>query len=148
MSDKRIVEIEGVKIEVDMRTAKKVDSYKVGDNIKVLVKEYSGYKSHAGVIVGFDDFQKLPTIIIAYVNTSSYETPIKFAYLNSDSKEVEICPSDPEEMPIDKNDVIEMINKKILKAEEEVRDLNSKKNYFLKHFALYFKAHDEHLSVS
>ena len=40
MSDeqKRIVEIGGVKIEVDLRTAKRVDSYRVGDPVKVLTK--------------------------------------------------------------------------------------------------------------
>ena len=41
MEEKRIVEIDGVKIEVDLRTAKRVDSYKVGDNVKILEKEKS-----------------------------------------------------------------------------------------------------------
>ena len=47
---RRVVEIEGVKVEVDLRTAKKVDTYRVGDAIRVLVKSYSGWDTHPGVI--------------------------------------------------------------------------------------------------
>ena len=36
MEEKRIVEIDGVKIEVDLRTAKRIDTFAVGDNVKVL----------------------------------------------------------------------------------------------------------------
>ena len=42
MEEKRIVEIDGVKIEVDLRTAKRIDTFRVGDNVKVLCKEYNG----------------------------------------------------------------------------------------------------------
>ena len=54
MENKRIIEINGVKLEVDMSTAKKIDEYRVGDNVKVLKKDYSGnYDVLAGVIVEF-----------------------------------------------------------------------------------------------
>jgi hypothetical protein len=33
--NKRIVEIDGVKIEVDLRSAKRIDTFRVGDNVKV-----------------------------------------------------------------------------------------------------------------
>lgn len=32
----REIEIDGVKVAVDMRTVKKIDVYRVGDNVKVL----------------------------------------------------------------------------------------------------------------
>lgn len=38
---KKIVEINGIKMEVDMRHAKTIDTYKIGDRVKVLVKQYS-----------------------------------------------------------------------------------------------------------
>ena len=43
MEEKRIVEIDGVKIEVDLRTAKRIDTFAVGDNVKVLCKEYNNW---------------------------------------------------------------------------------------------------------
>ncbi|MDH7956462.1 hypothetical protein [Listeria monocytogenes] len=51
MEEKRMVEINGIKMEIDMRTAVRVDEFKVGDNIKVLDKNYSNQKIHDGVIV-------------------------------------------------------------------------------------------------
>lgn len=38
---KRIIEINGVKLDVDLSQCKVVENYKVGDAVKVLVKEYS-----------------------------------------------------------------------------------------------------------
>ena len=36
----KTIEINGVKLEIDLRTAKRVDTFKIGDNVKVLKKEY------------------------------------------------------------------------------------------------------------
>ena len=38
--EKRIIEIDGMKVEVDLRHAKRVDTFKVGDNVKILDKSY------------------------------------------------------------------------------------------------------------
>ena len=94
----RIVEIDGIKLEIDLRTAKKIEHFRVGDNVRVLVKGYSDtYKVHAGVIVGFDGFEKLPTICIAYLEVGYNSAEIKFAYINagSESKDskIEITPA-------------------------------------------------------
>ena len=41
MEEKRIIDINGMKMEVDLRTAKRIDTFKVGDNVKVLATEYN-----------------------------------------------------------------------------------------------------------
>ena len=84
-NNKRIIEINGVKMEIDLRNATVIDNFKVGDTIKVLVKGYNDYKSHVGMIVGFDEFQKLPTIVIAYLDIEYSGANIKFVYYNSES---------------------------------------------------------------
>jgi hypothetical protein len=54
----RVVEINGIKVEVDLRTAKRVDSYSVGTPVKLLKQEYSDtYTTYTGVIIGFDEFK-------------------------------------------------------------------------------------------
>ena len=68
---RRIVEIDGVKVEVDLRTAKRVDSFRVGDNVKILDKSYQDYKVKPGIIVDFAEFQELPTIVIAVFEEGS-----------------------------------------------------------------------------
>ncbi len=131
MEEKRIVEINGVKIEVDLRTAKRVDQFKVGDAVKVLVKTYSGYESHLGMIVGFDEFKSLPTIIVAYLVGNSYsECPLKFAYLNEKSTDIEICPHNPNDMGVDKADILASFDRHITKKELELREVKEKREYF------------------
>ena len=72
--NKTVIEVNGVKLEVDLRQAVRIDTLGVGDRVKVMVKIYSDYKVYAGVVVGFEPFKELPTIIIAYLDTQ-YKTP-------------------------------------------------------------------------
>ena len=78
---KRIIEIDGVKVEVDLRTAKRVDSFKVGDNIKILDKEYDNYKVKPGIIVDFAEFQELPTIVIAVFEEGSWSSVPNISFI-------------------------------------------------------------------
>lgn len=48
----RTIEIEGQKFEIDTRTAKKIEVFRVGDKVRLLTKTYSGYKTHPAVIDG------------------------------------------------------------------------------------------------
>ena len=60
----RIIEIAGVKMEIDLREAKRIEHYKVGDNIKVLVPEYNDtFKVCAGVILGFTALKSFATTV-------------------------------------------------------------------------------------
>lgn len=137
MSNKRIVEIGGVKLEVDMREARTVESYKIGDRVKVLVKGYSSYNSHAGIIAGFDNFKSLPTVIVAYLE-NEYSAEIKFVYLNSESTDIEICPMSGDSIAYSKETAIEALDKTILSKEREVDELKLKKDFFLTNFGKYF----------
>ena len=144
---KRIIEVNGVKLEIDLRDAKKIDSFKIGDGVKVLIKGYSDYTSYLGTIVGFDEFEKHPTIIIAYLKSEYSTASIEFAYFNSESKDIEICIINEWDMPYTKSDIIEKMNNEINKKEEEVHELKTKKNYFLKAFGKYFEPEDTKFEV-
>lgn len=137
MDEKRIVEIDGVKIEVDLRTAKRVDTYKVGDNVKLLCKEYSDYKVRPGIIVDFAEFQELPTIVIAVFNEGSWSsTPsIEFVYYNEKTADkTEIVPATEDEIRLTKDGVIEKFEREIQKKKNEYTDLQNQLEYFKKHF--------------
>ena len=133
-----IIEINGIKLDVDLRTARLIDTYKVGDTVKVLAKDYSSYVSYLGVIVGFDAFERLPTIIVAYL-VASYNCEIKFAYINAESKDIEICRLNEWDIPYTKQDMINKFNTEINKKEEELRNIEAKKNIFELHFGRYFE---------
>ena len=81
----RDMEINGVKFEVDMRTLKRIDTFKVGDNVKILDKTYSKIKN--GVIVEFLNFKDMPTIQVACFNDNPYTSSglIEFININKDT---------------------------------------------------------------
>ena len=134
----RIVEINGVKLEIDLREAKRVDSYKVGSPVRVLVKEYeNSYKTCTGVIVGFDDFKSLPTIVVAYINNTYGGTPLQFASINAKTTGVEIAPADAEAIAINKSEVMDLLERDLAQKEEALRDAKNKKVLFLKHFGRF-----------
>jgi ribosomal protein L19 len=130
--EKTIVEINGIKMEIDLRQAKKIETYKVGDNVKVLIKEYNSYSSYPGVIIGFDDFASLPTISVCYLKTG-YNAEVKFVFINADSKDIEIVHmTDADKMEL--NLAPEQLDREIMKKEAEIADLKAKKAYFLENF--------------
>lgn len=137
---KRIVEIGGIKVEVDLRDCKVIENYKVGDQVKVLIKTYSEYKSFPGVIIGFDDFEKHPGILIAYLDSSYSGAEVKFLCFNSESKDTEICPLNKLDKFFSKADALEKLDKQINVKENELAELNQKRKYFESTFHKYFEA--------
>lgn len=142
MSDKRIIEIEGVKIEIDMRTAKRVDTIRVGSRVKVLKKGYNDYIVHHGIVIGFEEFVSLPTIVVAYLEKTYNSSDIKFVYFNKQSKDVEIVVATDDDFDVDINDVVASFDRQIRAKENEIRDLEEKKQYFIKQFQTVFSPVD------
>ena len=137
MDEKRIVEIDGVKIEVDLRTAKRVDSYKVGDNVKILERESSDYKVKPGIIVDFAEFNELPTIVIAVFEEGSYYSrpSIKFINYNAKTSEkIEMVPASEDEIKVSRDSVVEMFEREISKKKNELLDLQNQLDYFMEKF--------------
>lgn len=133
--EKQIVEINGIKLEIDMRHAKKIDSYKVGDNVKVLIKSYGDtYNTYPGVIIGFDNFEKLPTITVCYVDIGYSNAEVKFININAKSSDYEIVHMQEHEKIVDKKRALDLLTNVIDKAKAEVDNLERKRAYFIEKF--------------
>lgn len=139
------VEINGVKMEVDMRHAKVVhENIKVGSRVKLLAKgsSYAGPSVYAGVVVGFEPFKDLPTIVVAYVSNGYGETEfIKFAYINPSKESVDkwdMIPSLDDDLPVRKGSILDGIDREIVKHQQEIIALKHKRVYFLSNFGAYF----------
>ena len=135
----REIEIDGVKVAVDMRTVKKIDVYRVGDNVKVLKKSYDTYKTYSGVIVDFVNFKELPAIVVAYFNQDYSGTSIEFETITKDTKNIEIAPCLPHELSINKNRVIDKFNYEIEQQQHKVDELKARRDYFLENFGKFFE---------
>ena len=137
-NEKQVIEINGIKMEVDLRHAKRIDTFRVGDPVKILIAE--GKEVKAGIIVSFEEFKELPTIVVAYINSDYYHTGLKFAYINSkSSSEYEIILSDRDTLlSIDKASIVAKMDDEISKTEIEINEMKRKKEFFLKRFGVYF----------
>ena len=137
-----IIELNGVKLEVDLRTAKRVDTLRVGDRVKLLEKQYgNSIKIHPAIIAGFEPFPSAPTIIVAYLEISYSTADVKFAYINTadeESKKFELVPSIDNDLPVDPSDVLELMDREMARRQTELDDLKRRRLFFLTNFQKYF----------
>jgi hypothetical protein len=143
-SNKRIVEIEGVKLEVDLRTAKVVDHYRIGDPVRVLHpgRDYNNNSAtiNPGVIVGFCEFESNPAIEILELKDDYSGINFCLVTIVSGQKNnVQIAPYDKYEGLISQTDVVTRFDRKIQEKELELADLKLKKKYFIDDFSKAFK---------
>ena len=133
----RVVEIGGVKVEVDLRTAKRVDQFRIGDRVKVLHKQYSSWKSAHGVIVAFDDFVNLPSITVCYFS-DDYKPDLKFVTINAETKDVEIVACN-DDVLVDKGEILARLQAEIDTKQAEIADIERKRDYFVARFGAWFE---------
>lgn len=133
----RIIEVNGVKLEIDMRTVKRVDSFRVGHRLKVLRKTYSGYESLPGVLVGIDEFKALPTLVVACVKP--FGDGIEFVYINAETKDSEICAMSEEDIIPTRDTVLGTFDQSIQKAEADLLSLHQKRAYFVRMYGALLK---------
>lgn len=142
-NEKHVIEINGIKMEVDLRTARRVDHFRVGDRVRVLTTKYSQPKVYPGVIIGFVPFQKLPSIEVLYVDTDaswhSANECLKTIAYNTESKDVEIASDNDQAMIVNKNRVLDMIDRAIREKEREAEDLRARRAYFIERFGKYIE---------
>ena len=134
--DKRIVEINGVKLEVDMRSARRIDEFKVGDSVKVLDQRNDKCDMRSGVITDFANFKDLPTIMVAVYKEGSYwEKPtIEFIPFNANTEGIEIVGVSAEEIIVSRDTVVQKFDDEIAKKRDELNDLIIKRDTFVKYF--------------
>ena len=138
--EKRIIEINGIKMEVDLRNAKRIDTFRVGDPVKVLDLNYTNGIIKAGVIVGFAEFQKKPSIEIMVLDDSYSGVDFKFISVSNevDSK-YEIVHYNNYEKIFTKSNVLDKFNREIEKKKIEIEELERKKKYYIDDFQKAFE---------
>ena len=134
--NKRIIEINGIKLEVDLRTARRIDEFKVGDSVRVLDKRNGKNEMRPGVITDFANFRELPTIIVAVYKAPDYWTKpsIEFIHFNSDTTDVEIVGVSAEEIIVSHDTIVQKFDDEIAQKRSELNDLMIKRDTFVKYF--------------
>lgn len=136
---KQIIEVNGVKLEVDLRTARRIEELRVGSRVKVLTKDYSGANVSPGIVVGFEPFPSKPTIIIAYVKAGYSDVGLHTLSYNADSKDVEIVASIDDDFSVSKSEVLGWFARERNKLTTQLREIDAKEAFFLDRFKAYWR---------
>lgn len=147
----RTVEIDGRTFEIDLKAIKEVHTYKVGDRVKVLRKDYANsYSTHPGCIIAIDMFKALPTIVVAYMPTGAFssDAEIKFEYLNAQNKNVEIAPMVEDEFVPTRQMFVAAFERAIQKHHADIADLETKREWFLRRFGVTFGVAAEEMAAA
>lgn len=136
---KQIIEVNGVKLEVDLRAARRIEELRVGSRVKVLVEDYSGAKVFPGIVVGFEPFAKLPTIIIAYIEAGYNDVGLKTISYNAKTEKVEIVASIDDDFSVSKTEVLGWFRRERQKLDEKRAEIDAKEAFFLERFKSYWR---------
>ena len=136
MNEEKVITINGVKMAVDERTAtiKKIDTFRVGDPVKLLYKGYSTYEVKFGVIIGFDQFIKRPTITVAYIDS----TELKYCYIH-EGVEHEIHGVESHDLVMEKTWILDRMQARIKEKENSLAEEKQKFTNFNNMFGKYFE---------
>ena len=134
--NKRIIEINGVRLGVDLRSARRIDEFRVGDTVKVLDTRNNKNEMRPGVITDFANFKELPTLIIAMYKAGDYwsEPSIEFITYNSDTEGIEIVGVSAEELIVSRETIVQKFDDEIAKKRDKLNDLIIKRDTFVKYF--------------
>lgn len=135
------IEVNGVKLEVDLRHAKRVDQLRIGDRVKCLVKSYGGsMETYPGVVIGFEPFPSLPSIQVAYLKTGYGDNMLNFQVFNEETKDFEIIADiDNNALEVDKGNILDKFERDIEKHRRDIEELEQKRDFFVAKFGAYFK---------
>ena len=138
-----VITINGVDIEVPEQAQTPAEPLRVGDPVKLLVKsQYGEPKVCAGVVAGFELFQTMPTITIAYVDPSSYSGTgaLTFAHLNEKSadKYELVHGLDRALLDIDQGRIQQLLQNDIAKKQQELDEAKQRLRFFNERFGAYF----------
>lgn len=133
-----VIEVNGVKLEVDLRTARRIETLKVGSPVKLLSKGYSGQTVYPGVVIGFEPFKDLPTIIVAYVESNWATATIKIASINSKQENFDMIAAVDKDFSVDKTSILSQFNRQIDAKKKEIEAIEEQKRYFETNFAAFW----------
>lgn len=142
------IEVNGMLLEFDEKILLKQE-IKVGDSVQLLLDEgYSNPSLYTGVVTQILPFdENMPVVEVMYINTSYSTFEIKKKLItNKDGEKSKIIKIDDTFLPFTKERAIDMLDENIRKKEQELREAQEKKEYFIKYYNKFFheiKAEEE-----
>jgi len=114
---------------------------KIGDPVRVLHKGSfgSGHDVDTGVIVAFEPFKELPTVVVAYVESKYGSAEMKMLAFNDKTENVEIIAAPPSALlSVERKRVLDTFDNEERKELAELDEIRAKRAYFDQHFGCLF----------
>lgn len=138
-SEKTIIEVNGVKLEIDLRTARRIEEIRIGSPVKLLSKGgYGSGKVHPGVVIGFEPFKDLPTILVAYIEEDWSNATIKIAAINSKQENFDMVAAVDPDFAVDRDAIIKRFERQISAKEREIDTIREQQKYFETNFKAFW----------
>ena len=138
------IEINGMVLEFDEKMLLKQE-IRVGDNVQVLVKEYSSYKCYPGVVINLLPFENAPAMEVMYVEDSYTAFSLRKRVIvhkedckDGDNNDIKIIKMNDKFLPFTKERAVDVMEQDIAKKQHELDEAKLKLEYFLKYFNTYF----------
>jgi hypothetical protein len=140
-SAREIVRFGNFEMDVEVTQVNRIESFKVGDAVKLLKKKgsYNQASTMAGVIVGFDNFESSPAIVVLTMEQSYSDVNFSFITITSESEDYDMIHYSGYEQLFTRDNVMRIFDRKIAEAEMKLNEMNAKRSYFDQKFASAFE---------
>lgn len=132
------IEVNGITYSVDesMFIAEEI---KVGDQVQLLLKDYSSWKTYPGIVTQILPFKDKPAIEVVYVCATYNGCEIKSVVITDESgDDIKLLTRANPIINLTKERAIDLLEKKVLEAEEVLMKAKYNLDYFNKYFGKYF----------
>lgn len=134
-----VIEVNGVRLEVDMRYARRIEEIRIGSPVKLLAKNgYGGHKVYAGIVIGFEPFKDLPTILVAYIEDDFSKAEVKVVSINAKTENYDLVAAVDPDFSIDRESVLKKFERQIAAKQREIEVIEEQINYFKTNFKAYW----------
>ena len=141
MAEMQTYLIQGTHFEISRAPEQPMTTFvRIGDRVKVMKKQYDGWKTYPGIVVSFDNFKDMPTFNIVYVNASYSSCELNSIAFNEETKDIKLSflEEGSKEIDIDRTAIIKYFERAIEGKKNELSDLMYKMSYFEKNFGKFF----------
>jgi len=132
------IEVNGITYSVD-ESMFVTEEIKVGDEVQILKKGYDSWETFPGVVVQILPFDDKPAVQVVYVDHSYSSVDVKTILITDDTGDsVKMLTKANPIIKLTKERAVDLLQKKITEAEENLEKARYNLEYFNKYLGSYF----------
>ena len=132
------IEVNGITYSVD-ESMFVTEEIKVGDEVQILKKGYDSWETFPGVVVQILPFDDKPAVQVVYVDHSYSSVDVKTILITDDTGDsVKMLTKANPIIKLTKERAVDLLQKKITEAEENLEKARYNLEYFNKYLGTYF----------